>query len=124
MRIQINYVVLPTPELQALNERLGMLNYSAEKGSIFQSSEHHLVREHTRAQIEEAIWISFLGDFDLQYLDSIGVEVRPFLRECIKLGFSRCFVIHEVMSPLNADELIRDADELRERAHHNIANLS
>ncbi len=124
MRIQLNYVVLPTPELQALNERWGMVHHAAEEGLIWQSSEHHTVREHTRAQVEEAIWVSFLGNFDLQHLDSIGVDVRPFLRECIKLGFRGCFVIHEVMPPRHADELMRGADELRERACRNIAALS
>lgn len=123
MRVPVHYLVLPTPAFCALNERFEIRHPAADKGRLWQSSDHHGHRPHTRDQIEDAAWMSFLGDFDLEFFDAEGVDVRPFLQACIALGVNGCFDIQEVAAPESADELLRAATELRERAISNIDTL-
>ncbi len=113
-------MVRPTDELRALSARMGIDHPYAQEARIWVSSEHHRNRQHTPAQIAEATWLAFLGDFDLGYLDKQGVDARPFLRACIELGFARCFTMFESDGLDPADVLLADAESSRQRADDNL----
>lgn len=119
MRIHLCFVILPTAHLQDLSRTY--LGDQFFEGSVWTTSQHHSRYEQPRELVEQAAWTDFLGFCDL---NEQGDQELLFLRECLKLGFSGCFDVHELAFPESAARLLANAELLKPLVEGNLARLA
>jgi hypothetical protein len=121
MRIPVCFVVLPTARLQEISRKHLGVEYF--EGEVWTTSQRHMRYEHSREQVEQATWNNLLAFCDLDELADPDHGEKAFLAECLQLGFSECFIVHETALPAPAADLIQQAEQLKPCREKNLATL-
>jgi hypothetical protein len=121
MRTTVYFVLLPTAALVDLAGRYGFSDV-IESG-VWQTFRHDRTGlEHSKEQVEEAVWTIFVGNFELT--DGTHRETaKQFLSECVTLGFTGCWEVHVVGGGDSVETLMAEAREYELFARQNLAKV-